>query len=79
MTFDRDLRKLRWGCEAALYLNLGMAVFSACLRHWWHIPAWLIWAWNCQLMRRQVVAQQLTRDEARMFEAMARSIEDPWR
>ena len=76
MTFDRDLKLMRRATQIGIWLNLGMAAASVWLHLWWHIPAWLIWAWNCVLVKRQVTAQQLTRDEARVIEVVARSIQE---
>ena len=76
MGYDRDLK---WWVRAARWLvwaNLACAAWSGYRGDWEFAVGTLIWAGNCVVWRRSLRAQQTTRDEMRLLEAVMRELEE---
>jgi hypothetical protein len=73
--FDRDLRIMR---RAALFMagaNLGVAFANALSQSWVYAITATLWAVVCLLWRGFAHVWQVTRDEARLAQAMIHGLE----
>jgi hypothetical protein len=74
MTYDRDLRRLRWGIAALFLLNLAALVVLVHQHLWIQAAAAGVWTTTCAGWLLTIRCQQLSRDWARIYEAGLRDL-----
>jgi hypothetical protein len=76
VTYDKDLRRLRYGFLVLALANLGSAYLDIAPHKWLSFWASIVWACCCGIQIPAIKVYQRSRDEVRLLQAVINGLRE---